>query len=135
MNKALFYFMLLLTVNSAFGNEAKLKWVSIASTVDNGDVHNLLRCMVFENQGNLGVLLWKSSEPAEFDFDHEGNVSGINGKKIVLNNLCTVNYIDENFTAKCINSKKVRFSKNIRDYISPKLGIKIPIINFRPIIL
>lgn len=131
MNKLSLFFIFLLTVNIAFGSEAKIKWESTGSAVD-GDIHNLLRFIIFESQGHHGILLWKSSGHTRFDLDNEGYITGINGTKIVLKDLGEVNYIDENYTSKCIDSKNVKFSRNIRNYISPKLGIKLPVIHFRP---
>jgi hypothetical protein len=132
MNNILHFFLFILISGSVLANkvERDVKVLSSASTVDNGDIHNLLRCVVFEVNGKRGVLLWKSNEPSVIDMDSKGNLKTINGHVIRFNELCEVNFIQKDFSVKAVVLKNAEFSENIRDYVTKKTGIDIPIISF-----
>lgn len=135
MNKSIKLFIFILGIGSAFADRANVgvKWKSVSSTVDNGDLHNLLRCLRFEVNGQRGVLLWKSSQPTVIMTDQDGNIETINGRKIVFKDFCEVNFIQEDFSVKCFNLKKVKYSENIRDYVDQNLGKDLPILDFSDI--
>ena len=65
--------------------------------------------------------------------DQDGNIETINGRKIVFKDFCEVNFIQEDFSVKCFNLKKVKYSENIRDYVDQNLGKDLPILDFSDI--
>lgn len=135
MNSLFSILILFSIVSSALGGQGKVEWTSIGNTVDNGDLHNLLRCLKFKFNGKSGVLLWKSSGLVSVKSSPENNVIFINDIKIVFNEVGAVNYLEKDLTIKIIDPNQVKLSENIRDYVKPKLGIDLPIISFEIITL
>lgn len=116
---------------SALGDQIKIEWTSISNTADNGDLKNLLRCLKFKADGKPGVLLWKSSGLVSVQSGREKNVILINDVKIVFNKVGDVNYLEKDFSVKIIDPNKAKISGNIRDYLTSKLGVDLPIIDFK----